>query len=236
MSVREETIGDCRIVAIYALCEGPDNRPRYVGKTVRYLHERHKRHISDALKRPRLPVHRWLRKQHDTGKQLIIKLLEYVQPERDWRERETFWIKHFRDSGCDLLNLTDGGEGTHGIVFSPERNEKVAAKLRRGSHFDCEQCGERFWRKPRDIKRGNNRFCSRRCYQAWQIGRTKPVAAAIHVAGGAAAAEARRARTHCRAGHPLSGENLNLHPRGVRDCRACSLAAKHRYRANGGRG
>lgn len=38
----------------------------------------------------------------------------------------------------------------------------------------------------------------------------------------AAAAVARRARTHCVHGHPLSGDNLYVGPSGKRACRACA--------------
>jgi hypothetical protein len=38
-------------------------------------------------------------------------------------------------------------------------------------------------------------------------------------------------KTHCKNGHPLSGDNLYLCPRGYRECRICrrSNVIKHRY-------
>lgn len=43
------------------------------------------------------------------------------------------------------------------------------------------------------------------------------------------------AKTHCIHGHPLSGENLYVHPgRGVRDCRTCRReSTRRRYKAKG---
>lgn len=43
------------------------------------------------------------------------------------------------------------------------------------------------------------------------------------------------AKTHCIHGHPLSGNNLYIHPgRGVRDCRICRrLANRSRYKPRG---
>lgn len=44
-------------------------------------------------------------------------------------------------------------------------------------------------------------------------------------------------KTHCRRGHPLSGRNLYMDPRGRRECRACRTAAYRRHNAkarNGG--
>ena len=42
--------------------------------------------------------------------------------------------------------------------------------LCKGNYFDCIQCGTSFWRKPSQIKKGQNKFCSKRCYQEWQKG------------------------------------------------------------------
>ena len=47
--MRKEIIGAATLTtAIYALVEWGSEMPRYVGKTVQYLHERHKAHIRDA--------------------------------------------------------------------------------------------------------------------------------------------------------------------------------------------
>ena len=36
----------------------------------------------------------------------------------------------------------------------------------------------------------------------------------------------RRATTHCPSGHPYSGENLYINPKGSRECRACRKARR----------
>ncbi len=219
--MRVEHIGEAvRLTAIYALCD-PDYTPRYVGKTVRYLHERHKAHIATARRNPRLPVHRWMRKRIDAGQPLVIWLLEYVAPEADCAERERFWIERYRAKGYPMLNLTNGGEGLAGHKFSQAHRDAIASGLRTGAHFNCETCGAQFWRKRRDIAKGDCRFCSRPCYAASLKGVSRPVADACKVSGIAAAAAARRARTECKRGHPLSGENLFLTSSGGRGCKAC---------------
>lgn len=38
-----------------------------------------------------------------------------------------------------------------------------------------------------------------------------------------------RAKTHCPRGHPLSGENLYVCPRGKRQCRICKSEASRRF-------
>ena len=54
--------------------------------------------------------------------------------------------------------------------------------------------------------------------------------------GVAAAAKKQSAKTHCRRGHPYSGENLYTDPSGKRHCKKCNLIAKHKYREGGGCG
>lgn len=156
---RVETIG--RATAIYALCEYPSWRPRYIGKTTQYLHERHKAHIRDAKRGATRPVNYWLRKQLASGQRLAIKLIEYAGS--DWADRERHWIARYRAEQPDLLNLCDGGEGLAGYVMTQTHKDKIAAALRTGGHFNCIRCGEQFWRKRRAIRLGQNKFCSRQC-------------------------------------------------------------------------
>ena len=156
-----------RSVTIYALCQpiekwktGP---VRYVGKTVNTVWHRVRAHSYASKGAPRLPVRRWLKKQMEAGNPFHIRHLEVVPPGADWEARERFWIAKFRSEGADLLNLTDGGEGLHGMARTPAHKAKIAAALRTGATFACERCGSEFWRKRNEIEQGQTRFCSRRC-------------------------------------------------------------------------
>jgi hypothetical protein len=164
--MREEVIGDCRSVWIYALCEPGGHNPRYVGKTHRSLSARHKGHLYDVKRRSHLPLYRWIKKQHAKGVWTCIRALEIVAPGEDWAARERFWINRIRELGYELLNLTAGGEGLPGLPRSPEVRRRIAAGLRTGATFGCERCGQEFWRKRSEIQKGNNRFCSRDCSNA----------------------------------------------------------------------
>lgn len=204
---------------IYALSDEA-GRIRYIGKTVHSLGKRlgqHKR----ASRRGELPVNRWLRKHH-----VSIGLLETVSPDGDWASRERYWIGQF----SNLLNLTQGGEGLAGHKFSDGHKRKIAEALRTGAEFKCETCGAAFWRKLTEIKRGNCRFCSRDCYAASLKGVSRPVPAICTERGIKAAAEKRRARTHCKRGHPLSGDNLFRTVLGSRGCKECRKIHKRTYR------
>lgn len=168
--MRKEVIGDAtQTTAIYALVEWDSEAPRYVGKTVQYLNERHKAHIRDAQRGGRRPVHFWLRKRLADGR-VAIKLLEYVPPGADWAARERHWIAKFRNDGHDILNLTAGGEGLAGHIFTHEHRAKIAASLRTGSTCTCMECGSSFYRKANEVRKGHNKFCSRPCANTFNKG------------------------------------------------------------------
>lgn len=156
---RIEVIGNA--TAIYALCEYPSMAPRYVGKTIKYLHERHKVHIRSAKAGKRLPVHYWLRKQLANGRRLAISLIEYAG--QDWAERERFWIAEYRRQGHQLLNLTAGGEGLAGYAMPQEHRQKIADALTTRQHFSCLRCGAPFTRKANEVRKGHAKFCCRQC-------------------------------------------------------------------------
>lgn len=169
---RKEVIGNAtqKWVVIYALC-GPDDEPRYVGKTTQRVQQRFKAHCRSARK-PRLPVHWWMQKMLRSETPFTLIHLEQVPPACDWQERERYWINKYRPNGR-LLNLTRGGEGLDGHRFTQEHKDKIAAALRTGASFNCERCGASFWRKRKDIIKGHNRFCSKPCYFIWQRGKSK---------------------------------------------------------------
>lgn len=60
-----------------------------------------------------------------------------------------------------------------GYKQTQEHKSKKAASKRRGAYFKCLVCNSEFWRQPAAIKKGDCKFCSRICYQAWQKGKSK---------------------------------------------------------------
>jgi hypothetical protein len=226
-----EKIGNCkhRVVSIYALCDYPSMEPRYIGKTSVSLGRRLSQHISASNKK-RLPVHRWINKRIASGRTVVIDLIEVVNNGDDWAAREREWIKRLRENGRSL-NLTDGGEGLSGHVFSEEHRRKISDAIKTGEFITCEQCGNKAWRKPSEIKKGDSRFCSKVCYQKSQIGVSKPVSDMATKKGIKAAAIKRLSMTHCKRGHLLSGENLFITSKGGRGCKECRKVHKAKYRA-----
>ena len=225
---RQERIGDCNI---YVLVDPRTGLIRYVGKTVRSLDDRLRGHLADAKRRSTRRVARWINTLLRDGLRPEICSIEVVSSGGDWVEREKYYIKLYRDMGNDLTNLSDGGEGLSGYKFSTSTIKARSEKRRKGSTFYCETCGISFWRRPSDIKNGNNRFCSRNCYSMSLKGIYRPVPAECTKRGIAAAANEKVSRTHCKRGHLLCGDNMFRTSHGSRGCKECRKLHKRTYRA-----
>jgi len=59
--------------------------------------------------------------------------------------------------------------------LTDEHKRKIGESRKRGFNFNCLICGNSFWRRPSAIKKGDNKFCSQKCYFTWQKGRKKSV-------------------------------------------------------------
>jgi len=79
-----------------------------------------------------------------------------------WLEIESYIDNHCsRKLSLDMRKMT---------VLHKRR---IGLARRRGAFCKCEVCNKRFWRKPYDIAKGNNRFCSKQCYFGYQKGKPK---------------------------------------------------------------
>jgi hypothetical protein len=212
-------IGDVRRVAIYAIAL-EHGHPVYVGSTSQPLRTRMRGHVHDAKAGSPLPIHEWMRQQPGG---FTVEVLEWCDDRPSTRAvREQYWVSKFEG----LLNVTDGGLGGSGTVWPAERRERMAAAIRNGGKFSCQQCGEEFWRKRRDILKGHNKFCSRGCYQQSIRGKSRPIPEHVRARGVAASAKRRKELTHCGRGHPFNEENMRVNKSGSRVCRICERAYK----------
>ena len=119
-------------VKIYGLInpEQPDII-RYVGKTNRTINERLYRHVYLSKKGVKRPVNLWIKKLLDEGKRPQIIELE-ITNEKNWVNREIFWISHYRNK-YNLLNLSDGGESN--LNYKPtEETRKKISESNKGKH------------------------------------------------------------------------------------------------------
>lgn len=103
------------------------NEKSYVGLTTRSLETRWKYHVAKALRGDNdMMICRAIRK-HGTENFFIEVLGEY---ENDFlNEAEKLWIKELGTFGAGY-NMTQGGEGTTGFVFSTESRKRMSEKAK----------------------------------------------------------------------------------------------------------
>ena len=109
---------------IYGLIDPRNGQLRYVGKTSGQLSIRLAHHVHRSLHQ-RTNYHKanWIRGLVSEGYR--PQIIALVETDHDtFVQAETFYIRYFREMGCPLTNLTDGGEGCEGFKHSEE------AKLR----------------------------------------------------------------------------------------------------------
>ena len=80
-------------------------------------------------------------------------------------------MRHSKETKIKI-GLANKGK-TKGVKRSPESVKKGAIKRRRGKYFNCLVCNSEFWRQPSAIKKGQNKYCTKKCYQEFQKGKPK---------------------------------------------------------------
>lgn len=96
----------------------------YIGKTSNPLNERYSSHNSSRRKNKSL-THKVWNKAIEEGNVPEIILLEKTN-EENLNDLEIWYIAYFKSIGGKLTNLTEGGDGLHGLVFSQEHREKIS--------------------------------------------------------------------------------------------------------------
>lgn len=114
---------NCKPTYIYALVDPRNDTIRYVGKTVQ-IRVRYKQHCQPMSNSRNSYKRNWL-------KSLLpliprIEILETVPIGGNWVEREIFWISYCKFLGYKLTNLTKGGDGLLGYVFTDEHRAKMS--------------------------------------------------------------------------------------------------------------
>ena len=116
---------------IYGLRDPETKIIRYVGKSTSGL-KRPKQHLCASHRRTQVHTHRvrWVNSVFARGLVPEIVVLQYYQDPQQLDEMEKQAIAHFRSLGFDLVNCTDGGEGTLGRVQTPEAKRKISEALK----------------------------------------------------------------------------------------------------------
>ena len=95
---------------------------RYIGVTSRSLKQRFYTH-KNASKSKELPVYNWWRKREKEGFNIFMELIDSCVS--NWEYFEKYWIRHYRQMGFKLLNVSTGGSG---IVTAEQRT--LSSRLR----------------------------------------------------------------------------------------------------------
>ncbi|WP_441426989.1 NUMOD3 domain-containing DNA-binding protein [Arthrobacter sp. YAF34] len=99
---------------------------RYVGITTKTASRRFHQHLRVAAEGRKTPFYDWLRK-HDPA-DLIADELDWIEGLPELGQAEIEWISYLRLEGDRLLNISDGGLGPTGVVWTEEMRE--AASIR----------------------------------------------------------------------------------------------------------
>lgn len=122
---------------IYSLNDGLTGEIRYVGWSVDLVH-RLMMHLADAKANPsKTHKTKWIMSQLKKDTKPTIHIIEKGIGE-GWREREVYWIAHYREQGVNLVNATAGGEGTPGHTHSPE-TRALLSRIHTGKKQSQEQ-------------------------------------------------------------------------------------------------
>lgn len=113
---------------IYGLYDPEDaaQEIRYVGYTHFSPEQRIIDHVAGAKKRADTHKKKWIRKLLRKGLRPAYRVLE-ITTARNWKQRETYWIKALREQGCRLTNSTAGGEGL--VNPSKDVRARISAKI-----------------------------------------------------------------------------------------------------------
>lgn len=99
---------------------------RYVGITTKTAIRRFHQHLRVAAAGRKTPFYDWVRKQDPAD--LIVDELDWIEGLPELGQAEVDWISYLRREGDRLLNLSDGGLGPTGQVWTEEMRE--AARIR----------------------------------------------------------------------------------------------------------
>ena len=119
-----------------------------------------------------------------------------------------------------------------GYIQTKDHKRHNAESRRRGKFFNCEICGEEFWRRPSFIKKGITRFCSRKCYDKHQKGIPKKFGVRPHLIGennprwkGGISSE----NSKIRSSKEYKKWRLSVFARDAYTCVLCGVSGSERY-------
>ncbi len=110
-------------VTVYGLASSKDDIIRYIGQTIQKPSARLGNHISRAMRGAGGARYIWIRETIKAGH--AINALT-IQSNADWNDSEVFWIESFRDAGCPLLNVAQGGASHYGHTLDDDTKARLS--------------------------------------------------------------------------------------------------------------
>lgn len=120
---------------IYVLVDPYTEHVRYVGLTMRSLHQRLNGHISSSRKlkesKQSKNTHKinWINGLLEKESRPIIKQIESNLSREEACEREQYWIQYYKEKGFKITNATSGGEGIRDYSHTEETRAKLKKSL-----------------------------------------------------------------------------------------------------------
>lgn len=113
---------------IYGLADPLTLELRYVGQSLNHR-RRFRRHLRSSLN-PKNHVHMWIAKLRCDGLEPMLVILASHIPSSNLNAEEQFYVAYHRGQGCDLTNLTDGGGGVSGYMWTDAAKKRHSATMK----------------------------------------------------------------------------------------------------------
>lgn len=111
---------------IYGIRSAGSREYRYIGLTTKTVRARFQKHLLVARSGRKTPFYDWLRKHVQEAEAVV--LADHFLMLSELGRAEVDYIRWFRSAGHRLLNVSEGGLGPTGVVWTEEQRE--AARIR----------------------------------------------------------------------------------------------------------
>jgi hypothetical protein len=111
---------------IYGLLDPRTNEVRYIGKSATGMKRPNLHRKPSCLAKDRTHKAHWIRALQKAGMTYKVEVLEYVGTRVELNTAERYWIGEAKAHGWRLTNLTEGGDGLSGAVFSKEHRARIS--------------------------------------------------------------------------------------------------------------
>lgn len=141
---------------IYSLVCPLDGKVKYVGKAndPKSRFRKHKS-LGDTNTGDNIAKNEWIKSLLDQGLLPILEILEEVEI-TEWKEKEKFYVRQFREQGLELFNICGGGNGAtfgNSGSFKGKPPVKVVCLTKKGEYVNTFN----------SIKEGRE-FCGKKIY------------------------------------------------------------------------